>query len=209
MKISNIKVSGLIESIVASALPLKAMNNKEFEKEVKDLKSDFIEKGYFEAVKTSKHWKRIKRLGSAEGASGHDCFLKGINVSFFIEYPVYWSPQLQRYHFIDFVSSSSTMHTLDKMNFNELEISENNIKELEELRRRWKEESDPKTKYCFFESIMKRLPQGQKKVAYMTTNYLQLKTIIKQRKFHKLKEWKYFCDKMLSECPLLKELINE
>jgi hypothetical protein len=36
-------------------------------------------------------------------------------------------------------------------------------------------------------------PCGFTLTAGMTTNYLQLKTIYKQRRFHKLPEWREFC----------------
>jgi hypothetical protein len=40
----------------------------------------------------------------------------------------------------------------------------------------------------------------------ISTNYLQLKTIYKQRRKHKLEEWKYFCD-WIETLPQAKELI--
>jgi len=42
-------------------------------------------------------------------------------------------------------------------------------------------------------------------VMRITTNYLQLKTIYRQRKNHKLPEWRIFCDWILS-LPEFKEL---
>ena len=53
---------------------------------------------------------RIKKLGNAKSGSGHDCYLKGILVNFELEYDMFWTPQLQRYHFLDFISSSSNVH---------------------------------------------------------------------------------------------------
>ena len=44
-----------------------------------------------------------------------------------------------------------------------------------------------------FESVMTNLPSGYIKWMGISTNYLQLKTIYKQRKTHKLQEWKDFC----------------
>ena len=37
-------------------------------------------------------------------------------------------------------------------------------------------------------------PAGFKITARMTTNYRQLKTIYKQRRYHRLPEWQIFCD---------------
>jgi hypothetical protein len=42
--------------------------------------------------------------------------------------------------------------------------------------------------------LMNFIPMGLELWGRMTTNYLQLKTIYKQRRNHKSKEWQYFCD---------------
>jgi hypothetical protein len=55
---------------------------------------------------------RGKRLGQAARGSGHDNFLSGIVVWFDVKYPLYWSPEFQRYHFAQIISSQSTMHRL-------------------------------------------------------------------------------------------------
>jgi hypothetical protein len=58
------------------------------------------------------------RLANAEKGSGHDGYLKGIVASFNVTYPVFWSPQAQRYSFFEFVSSTSTMHCITKFDLN-------------------------------------------------------------------------------------------
>ena len=59
--------------------------------------------------------KRTYVLGQAKPGSGHDCFLKGILVVFDLTWTVKASVELQRYHFIDFVSSQSAMHRISKL----------------------------------------------------------------------------------------------
>ena len=57
----------------------------------------------------------VKKLASAEGASGHDHFLCGIDVCFDVKYPQYWTIEAERYHWFDIVSSQSKMHRLTMM----------------------------------------------------------------------------------------------
>lgn len=58
---------------------------------------------------------RMEKLCNAKPSSGHDCSVKGILVTALIKYPGYWTPQFQRYHFADIISSQSKMHRLTKM----------------------------------------------------------------------------------------------
>lgn len=59
--------------------------------------------------------KTIAKLASCEVASGHDAFLKGITVQFSLNYPVWLSPQIQRYSHIFYVSSTSAMQRITSM----------------------------------------------------------------------------------------------
>ena len=45
-----------------------------------------------------------------------------------------------------------------------------------------------------FLNIIYNIPSGFELTARMTTNYLQLKTIYGQRRYHKLPCWQMFCD---------------
>lgn len=65
------------------------------------------------------HYNRAVKLFNAKPGSGHDCALKGIVVQFDVTYPVYWTPQFQRYNFTDIVSSTSAMHRLHKLDLDE------------------------------------------------------------------------------------------
>ena len=63
---------------------------------------------------TDKDLKRAALLGNTGPGEGHDNFLNGIIVQFDLYAPLYMWKQIQRYHFLDFVSSQSTMHRLLK-----------------------------------------------------------------------------------------------
>lgn len=58
--------------------------------------------------------KRAIMLGQTGIGEGHDQALTGIVVTFDLYAPLYMWKQLQRYHFLDFISSQSTMHCLTK-----------------------------------------------------------------------------------------------
>jgi hypothetical protein len=52
--------------------------------------------------------------------------------------------------------------------------------------------ADPTTENYL--ALLYNCPTGLKLTAGITTNYRQLKTIYKQRKTHRLKEWRDFCN---------------
>lgn len=109
LKISNVKVYGLEESIVASGYPMlsKSYTDKEFEKHVEEIEAAFIEDNHLvDSEWGKKRIKTAKHLGSAGLGEGHSNYLSGIVVQFDVKYPVYWSTQFQRYHFQQIVSST-------------------------------------------------------------------------------------------------------
>ena len=55
--------------------------------------------------------------------------------------------------------------------------------------------------------LVASLPCGFCLSATMTTNYQQLKTMYRQRRYHKLKEWHIFCD-WCESLPHFKELVG-
>ena len=126
-------------------------------------------------------------LANSPSGSGHQTFLSGIRVSFDIKYPNYISPELQRYHWIDIVSSSSKMHRLSSMDmetcFNKYVTNESK----EQMKRLVKKFNDTKS-YEDFMVLLSNCPQGIELFMRVSTNYLQLRTLYRQRKTHKLKE---------------------
>lgn len=94
LEIYNIEVHGLERSIKASGNPMT----------IGKISNDYIV--------SESDIARVKRLGKAPKGSGHDNFLSGIVVWFDVKYPLHWSPEFQRYHFAQILSSQSTMHRL-------------------------------------------------------------------------------------------------
>ena len=174
--IENTEVYGLNKSIIASgnAMRTKMANNTE--------------------DPTEKDLKRAKILGAAQCGHGHDNFLNGIIVQFDLYAPLYMWKQIQRYHFMDFISSQSTMHRLSNFNIAAQctkDVDQIILNRYEEMLKEYheKENNDP----ILWRSLVASLPCGFVLGATMTTNYRQLKTIYLQRKNHKLKEWHEFC----------------
>ena len=212
LEIKNTEVYGLERSIMASGNPMSVGE---------------INTVYIGEISRKEHDRAIS-LGSAERGSGHDNFLSGITVYFDVKYPLYWSPEFQRYHFFEIISSQSTMHRLTVMGKDEnfenmfnkyvdkrtIEIVKEYINEYNNLVLFVSSEDDGFTtetnKIKIYEAFMKvrsNLPSGFEMWMTIRTNYLQLKTIYYQRRNHKLKEdWGAFCD-WIEKLPYFKEMV--
>lgn len=202
-KIENVSIYGLNKSMIASG---NAMRTIMADNEKEATENDF---------------KRSCKLGNTNTGEGHDNFLNGIVVQFDIYAPLYMWKQIQRYHFMDFISSQSTMHKLVKFDIKEQCVSDVDKVILERyqelldsynsfdniLKKEWEDNPNEmqKIKNKKWRTLVASLPCGFILGATMTTNYRQLKTIYRQRKSHKLKEWEVFCD-WCESLPYFKEL---
>lgn len=176
-QIDNVEVYGFWESVKASKYPMSTDTNK-CSKEIT---------------------KMTKSLGNVPTGTGHDNFLKGIIVQFDLTMTNKMSVELERYHFINFVSSQSTMHRITKFDLDKayigyvdprvIDIMKEKVAEYNALEDKTTEEA--KKKYL---EILYTNPAGMYLTARMTTNYQQLKTIYQQRKDHRLPEWRQFCE---------------
>ena len=141
---------------------------------------------------SDKDFKRAALLGSTNPGEGHDNFLNGIIVQFDLYAPLYMWKQIQRYHFLDFVSSQSTMHRLLKFDVATQCVSDTDpiiVRRYQDLVADYNATPDA----AKWRTLVASLPCGFVLGATMTTNYRQLKTIYLQRRNHKLKEWHDFC----------------
>ena len=191
-KIEKTAVYGLDKSIIASGNAMRVeMSDNAAEPDENDIKREF-------------------KLGSYKQGEGHDNFLNGIIVQFDLYAPLYMWKQIQRYHWIDFISSQSTMHRLTKFNIKSQCVSDTDAGILsiyQELLERYNKLADTdEEKKSMWRTLVASLPCGFVLGATMTTNYRQLKTIYNQRKNHKLKEWHEFCS-WCESLPRFKELV--
>lgn len=138
------------------------------------------------------------KLAMCKNGSGHDPFLKGINVLATFVMPQYWWQQAKRYHWFDIVSSQSTMHCIQHMNLNEI-CEEGTNPRIIEIANAYIE--GYKNKQFTIEDVLKNIPQGLLLSAVVTTNYLQLKTMHSQRNTHRLPHWNTIFTNWIKELP--------
>lgn len=217
LEFSNVKVYDLRESIIScrNAMRLEAPDYNSEEE---------FNKGLDRAMKL------VNASKNDNNVKCHDNFLTGIRVSFDMKYTQYISKQFQRYHWFDYVSSSSLMHRITKMDFSkccnkyvsQVSIDEvtkwvnvyNNIlnNHIEEYvfdtgKEKFHTSAYKDTIYTAFMLVISNCPMGTELFVRVSTNYKQLQTIYYQRKHHKLHEdYNAFID-MVKSLPYAKELI--
>lgn len=153
---------------------------------------------------------RAIKLAKTNSSMGEDNFLCGIRVAFDIKYPNYFTPELQRYHFLDIVSSSSKIHKLAKMDmqtcFNKYVTEETRL-QMSKLVELYKNSPN----YENFMLLISNCPLGVELFMRCTTNYRALKTIYKQRKNHILRDdWQIgFCKNFIEKLPYFNEFIAQ
>lgn len=184
--IENVLVYGLDESVKASKYPMTTSTS---------MCNEYV---------TS----TVKKLGSCEVGTGHDQFLTGIIVQFDLTFSVKAWTEAERYHFFDFVSSQSTMHSITKFDldkaYNEY-VDQRIVEIMKEKVADFNKETEPVTRGQKYLEILYSNPCGFRLTARMTTNYRQLKTIYYQRKNHRLPEWRSFCE-WIETLPRFKEI---
>lgn len=204
--VDNAMVYDAYESLIASGYPMRTTAP--------------------DGVVTANDLKRGIRLSNAANGinHAHDQFLTGIRVNFDLRCSNKMWVEAERYRFLEFVSSQSTMHRIAKFDYrnqcnkyvdpNIIIIMENKIHEYNVLiseRDSYPPESEQyKTlnarcteKYL---EVLYSNPAGFELTARMTTNYRCLKNIYNQRKDHRLPEWREFC-RWIETLPYAEELI--
>jgi hypothetical protein len=182
MKIENTDVYNLEQSLKASKYPMST--------DINALNSELTT--------------TIIKLGNAAKGSGHDNFLNGIVVSFDLTCSNKMWVEMERYHFVDFVSSQSTMHRIAQFDIEQQVnsyVTENTIQEVKKLRETYLQTKDSED----YLRLLYNIPSGIELTARLVTNYRQLKTIHAQRRNHRLPEWREFC-KWVETLPYAKEL---
>ncbi|WP_243139171.1 hypothetical protein [Clostridium sp. HV4-5-A1G] len=183
VKIENVKIYDLKESIKASKYPMAV--------DIDRCNSDITD--------------TVKNLAHSPKGEAHDQFLSGIRVAFDLTFSNKAWVELERYRFITFVSSQSTMHRIAKFDLSKQYnkyVDKRIIDIMEELKNTYNKTHD-------IEDYLKLLysnPSGFELTARLTTNYRCLKGVYSQRKNHRLPEWREFC-KWIESLPFSRELI--
>ena len=210
--VSNVDIYDLEKSILASGYPMRTIIPD------RDI--------------TEKDLARCKNLVNATktGNGAHAQFMTGIRVNFDLTFSNKAWVEAERYRFLEFVSSQSTMHRITKFDldnqYNEyvdpriIEIMKSKVQEYNkvmELRDSYDKDDQHNISPQLREDLTEWLkdayleihysnPAGFTLTARMTTNYRCLRNIYMQRKDHRLPEWRAFC-KWIETLPYAQELL--
>ena len=204
--VSNIRIYDLDECFHASGYPMRTSTE-------------------WEETRESELKRGVNLSQAADWQGAHDQFLTGIRVSFDLTFTNKAWVEAEGYRFLEFVSSQSTMHRITKFDlrnqYNEyvdpriIEIMEEKVaqhnKLLTELAQTPTDDeyNRERLKNLITQKYLEILysnPAGFMLTARLTTNYRCLKNIWRQRRNHRLPEWRAFC-KWIETLPYAKELI--
>ena len=187
MKLDNVRVYDFTETLLASGYPMRIDTDPK----------ELDEKDYKRALYLTK---------ASNGNGAHAQFLTGIRVSFDLTCTNKMWVEAERYRFLEFVSSQSTMHRASKFDIRSQcckYVTEATINEAERLKQQYLDNPTPEN-YLY---LLYNLPSGFEITARMTTNYRCLLNIYVQRHNHRLPEWREFCQELLM-LPYFKELVD-
>lgn len=152
---------------------------------------------------------RVKQIlpKYAFGIPGESKFLEQIILWVDVTAPRFWWQEADTYRVGTSKQSESTMHTLTKK-----ELTQDNFEpgipwyQLSAINSRI---DDYKNKLIPFEYIKALLPEGFLQRRIWMFSYKTLQTIYTQRRNHKLPQWKYFIDTLLSQVEHPEFIIKE
>jgi hypothetical protein len=115
MVISNVAVYGLKESIKRAKYPKSV--------DISKLNSELTN--------------GIKALSNSKKGEGHDNFLNGIIVQFDLTFTIKAWTEGERYHFLDFISSQSTMHKIAEFDIENQRLKNETLQRCFDLTQPW------------------------------------------------------------------------
>jgi hypothetical protein len=208
MRIENLHVYDLEESLIASGYPMRT--------ELPERHAD------------EKDIRRGLNLTKASNGNGaHGQWLTGVRVAFDLTCTNKMWVEAERYRFLEFVSSQSTMHRITKFDLSNqyceyvdervIAIMNEKVDEYNKLKEtidNLPSEISDKVRQDYNELLKKKYleilytnPAGFELTARMTTNYRCLLNIYVQRRDHRLPEWREFCQQLLT-LPMFQEIVD-
>ena len=208
MIISNLKVYDLEESLLASGYAMRTELD--------------------EIAVTDKTLKRARNLTKASNGNGaHGQFLTGIRVNFDLTFSLKAWVEAERYRFLEFVTSQSTMHRITEFDIKKqcneyvddriIKIVEEKVEQYNDILLAIKNEEYLAHGYTLegmqelakdaYLRVLYNIPSGFELTARMTTNYRCLLNIYVQRHDHRLPEWRKFCE-LLLQLPYFKDFVD-
>lgn len=210
--VNNAVVYDLDESLIAAGYPMRTHPSETF----LGANEHDIERG--------------KKLSKAANGinHAHDQFLTGIRVNFDLTFSNKAWVEAERYRFLEFVSSQSSMHRITKFDIRlqcnkyvrqpvitlleDMVVDYNYlVAERDRAVAANNKEEAAKLSSSLVEAyleILYNIPAGFELTARMTTNYRCLKNIYNQRKDHRLPEWREFTKWIETSLPYSQELIT-
>ena len=144
---------------------------------------------------TERDYHRGQKLGHTPIGNGEDKFLRFIHVDFDWELPRYMWTEVDTYHFLE-RNSQSTMHRILEMDIEKAcsPYTTAHVTDMTKYRIKcYKQaETSEQIEIAWLE-LKANIPEGLMLTSRVTTNYATLKTIYRQRKYHKNPEWRVFC----------------
>ena len=215
MKFTNTDVWGFAHAVRGARNPMNSWHKMD---------SEFYENSY-DTILGDNDQDLLQRL--IIGGPEHRKFMRQIIVSVDITAPLYWWKEFDTYKIGTTANSTSTMHKLaskeitiedfemddyvgvkvfDREPYNPDDYSDEIwdyiIDVCETLRQRYVETKDLK----YWKELIRILPEGYLQTRTLTMDYENLYSIVRQRKGHKLSEWRQFID-WAHQLPYAKELI--
>lgn len=153
----------------------------------------------------------IKSLVAKPINSGEANILTGVTVNMLVTASIKWWQQAERYHWFQIAMSESVMHSIADPN---KELTQDNfayptpltaayIGNRKDVFRTFGKDVPEDIKLCLIYNV----PVSYLETAYVSTNYLQLMTMYRQRRNHRLPEWQKFCDEV-EDLPMMKGLLH-
>lgn len=154
---------------------------------------------------------RLARAGSDDRK-----YLRQIFVSVDVTAPLYWWKEYDTYKVGTVANSTSTMHKIHSKEFSRADFSCDRMSDialncldaviavLEERRQNYIETKDT----AYWHDMIQLLPTSYNQMRTCTLNYENLINIYYARRYHKLPEWREFCE-WIAGLPYFKEICIE
>lgn len=199
IKVENIKAYNITRAVYSARNAMNSWNKSD-----SDLNKDILGPNDLELA---------KKLYAA--GPEHRKYLRQVFVSMDITAPIFLWAEIDTYKIGVTRNSCSFMHKGISRPFTDEDFSFHNqetrlsvlcavIDELNRLRERYLETKDPD----IFAEIRELLPSGYNQRSTITMNYENAVNMIRQRKDHRLEEWREFCGILLEELPYLREIME-
>ena len=189
MKIENLQVYDLTESLIASGFAMRTEVDSTLPPTEKDIK------------------RGLNLVKASNGNGAHAQWLTGVRVAMDLTCTNKMWVEAERYRFLEFVTSQSTMHRISKFNLDKQcnkYVDNEIINIVEDLQINYINDPTPEN----YLKVLYNVPAGFEITARVTTNYRCLLNIYVQRHDHRLPEWREFCQYLIDELPFFKEIVD-